>query len=137
LRIPPLRERPLDIPLLAGYFIKQFARKIGKPVYEIDPEAVRTLQTYHFPGNVRELENMIERAMILTRTDMITAKDLGLQPPVNHAPPKRGTLEEIQKQAIIEALQRWEGNKTRAAEELGINRRTILNKLKEYGMDVS
>ena len=78
---------------------------------------------------------MIERAMILTRTDMITAKDLGLHAPPNQASLKRGTLEEIQKQAIIEALQRWEGNKTRAAEELGINRRTILNKLKEYGLD--
>lgn len=135
INLPPLREREEDIPLLAGYFIKQFARKIGKPVYEIDPEAIRTLQTYHFPGNVRELENMIERAMILTRTDIITAKDLGLHPQTNHTSSKRGTLEEIQKQALIEALQRWEGNKTRAAEELGINRRTILNKLKEYGLE--
>lgn len=135
INLPPLRDRKEDIPLLAGYFIKQFARKVGKPVYEIDPETIRLMQTYHFPGNVRELENMIERAMILTRTKTIIAKDLGLQTSETQPSFKRGTLEEIQKHAIIESLQRWEGNKTRAAEELGINRRTILNKLKEYGVE--
>jgi two-component system response regulator AtoC len=77
---------------------------------------------------------MLERAIILAQTEAITLKDLGIHPSALHPASQRGTLEEMQKQAIIEALQRWEGNKTRAAEELGIHRRTILNKLKEYGL---
>lgn len=133
--LPALRDRQEDIPLLVGHFIKQFTRREGKPLYHIDPEAVRALQTYPFPGNVRELENMMERAIILAQTETITLKDIGIHPSVPQSAPRRGTLDEIQKQAIVEALQRWEGNKTRAAEELGINRRTILNKLKEYGLD--
>ncbi len=132
--LPPLRDRKEDIPLLVGHFIKQFTQQEGKPLYHIDPEAIRMLQTYPFPGNVRELENMLERAIILAQTETITLKDLGIHPSALHPASQRGTLEEIQKQAIIEALQRWEGNKTRAAEELGIHRRTILNKLKEYGL---
>ena len=132
IRLPALRERREDIPLLVGHFIKKFSRKVGKSVQSIDPEAIIALQNYEFPGNVRELENIIERAIILARTDTITLKDLGIVPPTAKIRMKRGTLDEIQKQAILEALRRWEGNRTRAAEELGIHRKTLLNKIKEY-----
>jgi two-component system response regulator AtoC len=133
--IPSLRDQREDIPLLVGYFIKKFGKKIGKSVQGIEPEAIQALQNYRFPGNVRELENIIERAIILAGTDTITLKDLGIMPTASKTSVKRGTLDEIQKQAILESLRRWEGNRTRAAKELGVNRRTIQNKIKEYGLE--
>jgi two-component system response regulator AtoC len=132
--LPPLRDRKEDIPLLAGHFLSKFSPKIGKSIQGIDQEAVKTLQSYNFPGNVRELENIIERAIIFAKTEMITLHDLGLASSTSRPYVKKGTLSEMQKYAIIEALRRWEGNRTRAAEELGINRKTLLNKIKEYGL---
>jgi two-component system response regulator AtoC len=133
--LPPLRERKEDIPLLVGHVIKKFNKlKVGNPIKGIEPEAIRALQNYQFPGNVREMENIIERAIILARTDTITLKDLGIELTNPKARVIKGTLDEMQKQAIIETLRRWEGNRTRASEELGINRKTLLNKIKEYGL---
>jgi two-component system response regulator AtoC len=133
--LPPLRERREDIPLLAGYFIKKYNSMVGKSVQGIAPDAIKALQGYNFPGNVRELENIIERAVILADTDMITLKELEVSPTAPKTFVKKGTLDDIQKQVIQEALLRWEGNKTKAAEELGITRQTILNKIKEYGIE--
>ena len=131
--LPPLRERKEDIPLLVGHVIKKFNKlKVGNPIQGIEPEAIRALQNYQFPGNVREMENIIERAIILARTNRLTLKDLGIELTNPKARVIKGTLDEMQKQAIIETLRRWEGNRTRAAEELGINRKTLLNKIKEY-----
>ncbi len=132
--LPALRERQEDIPLLAGHFMKKFNQRIGKAMQGIEPEAVAALQHYKFPGNVRELENIVERAMIFAQTDTLTLNDLGIDVEHVRPAPKRGTLEELQKVAIVEALQRWEGNRTRASDELGINRKTLLNKIKEYGL---
>lgn len=131
--IPTLKERKEDIPLLAGYFIKKFNRIIGKSIQGIHPKALRILQNYGFPGNVRELENMIERAVILAGTETITLKDLGMTSPTSKYIIQKGTLAEIEQQAILNALTRWEGNRTQAAKELGISRKTLLNKLKQYG----
>jgi two-component system response regulator AtoC len=133
--LPPLRERREDILLLAGYFIRKFNKVIGKTIQGIDPEAIRSLQSYKFPGNVRELENIIERAVILATTNTITLKELEITPTAPKTIVKTGTMEEIQRQAILDALRRWDGNRTRAAEELGINRRTIQKKIKEYGLE--
>jgi len=133
--LPALHERKEDIPLLVGHFIKKFNQRIGKDLQGIEPDALAALQQYRFPGNVRELENIIERAMIFAKTDALTLNDLGIEAGGVRPVPKRGTFEEIQKHAIVEALQRWEGNRTRAAEELGINRKTLLNKIKEYGLE--
>jgi two-component system response regulator AtoC len=132
--LPPLRDRRDDIPLLAGHFIKKCNERIGKMVQKIHPKALVALQRYTFPGNVRELENIIERAMVFAQTDTLTLHNLGMENADLRPAPKGGTLEELQKQAIVEALQRWEGNRTRAADELGINRKTLLNKIKEYGL---
>jgi len=133
IEISPLKERREDIPLLAGYFIKKINPILGKSVQKIAPDVIRTLQNYSFPENVRELENIIERAIILAKTDTITLKDLS----ISSATPKyiiqKGTLDEVQKQTILAALKRWEGNRTRTAKELGITRRTLLRKIKEYG----
>ncbi|GAK59483.1 two component, sigma54 specific, transcriptional regulator, Fis family [Candidatus Vecturithrix granuli] len=134
IEIPPLHERAEDIPVLTGYFIKQFNKQFGKTVKGIRPDALELLQSYNFPGNVRELENLIERAMILAESDVLTSKDLNLPELRVNSLPRKGTLDDVQREAIIEALQRWEGNKTQAAKELGIDRKTLLRKLTDYGV---
>ena len=135
LEVPPLKERVEDIPLLAGYFLRKFNRRLGKSIRGIQPEALKVLQGYEFSGNVRELENILERAIILSESDTLSIKDLHLAPASFSPFAPRGTLEEVQKQMIRDALQRWEGNRTRAAEELGIHRRTLIRKIKEYGFE--
>jgi len=135
IKAPPLKERREDIPLLTGYFIKKFNRVIGKSIQGIHPKAIKALQSYDFPGNVRELENLIERAVILAETDTITLKALGITPSTPKYIIQKGTLAEIEKQAILATLMRWEGNRSRAAKELGVARKTLLSKLKQYGVE--
>jgi two-component system response regulator AtoC len=135
IEVPPLKDCREDISILTGHFINKLSNKIGRPIKGIDPEALKSLESYGFPGNIRELENIIERAVILAETDTIRLKDLGISPNTPRFRIKSGSLDQIQKQAIIEALSSWEGNRTRAAEELGISRQTLLNKIKEYGLE--
>ena len=147
--VPPLRERAEDIPLLAGFLLERIAARMGKPRKELTPAALDALSCYPFPGNIRELENVLERAMIYCEGDMIETLDLDLHGlPSRLAPAgapgngRRGEilsdkvepLEELERRAIIQALAKWRGNRTRASEELGISRRTILNKIKRYGL---
>jgi len=132
--LPPLKERPEDIPLLVGYFIAKYTKTIRKSIQNITPDALNILQNYHFPGNMRELENIIERAVILADSEMISVKDLAVSPTAPKAFVKKGTLDDIQKNAILDALLRWDGNRTKAAEELGITRQTIIKKIKDYGL---
>jgi two-component system response regulator AtoC len=139
LDIPPLRERLGDLPLLAGELIRKLNRKLGTSIRSIEPEALSRLGRYSFPGNVRELENLLERAIIFAEGDTLREADLavnggGRPYPGRQAAP--ASLESIERQAIVEALHRWEGNRTRAAGELGISRRTLLNKIKQYGLDL-
>ena len=134
LAVPPLRERKEDIPLLAGHFLKKFTQKLGKTLQGFESDALKALQNYAFPGNVRELENLIERALIFAETDRVRLKDLDLSTSASTRQMKAGTLEEAQKQVIIETLRRWEGNRSRSAKELGIDRKTLLNKIKDYGL---
>jgi two-component system response regulator AtoC len=145
LHLPPLRERPEDIPLLAGYFLGKLQGRGGITVSRIEPEALRLLQSYHFPGNVRELENVVERAAILSDGEALTAADfaflgagtgggpgdLGQSPQVR---PAAGTLRQLERDAIVAALRRHEGKRQAASDELGITRRTLLNKIKEFGL---
>lgn len=135
IEVPDLKERREDISLLAGYFIGKFNTIIGKSIQGIHPKALKTLQSYDFPGNVRELENLIERAVILAETDTITLKYMGITPSTPRYIIQKGTLAEIEKQAILDALTRWEGNRTHAAKELGITRKTLLSKLKQYEVE--
>lgn len=135
IKLPPLRERKEDILSLVGYFLKKYARIMGKSVQNIDPESLQALQNYPFPGNVRELENLIERVVILADSETIMIKDLGLPETKTNIQVHQGTIAEMEKQLMSSTLRRWEGNRTRAAEELGITRRTLLNKIKEYGLE--
>ncbi len=135
IEVPPLRDRRADIPALAGWFVEKLNRQMGRRVRGIDPDALARLTAYNFPGNVRELENRIERAYILCSADTITARDLG--EPFSRAPrtPRTGRLHDQERELIERTLARHGGNRTHAAEELGISRRTLLNKIKEAGLD--
>lgn len=146
LNVPPLRERQDDIPLLAQHFLEKFADKNRKIVKGFIPVAMDMLVNYDWPGNVRELENAIERAVILLTGEHITEKQLPLniteQYPdteplqVGTTPIMDGThsLEIIEKEAILATLKASDGNKAEAARRLGVSRKTLHNKLKNYGL---
>ncbi|MDR2784780.1 MAG: sigma-54-dependent Fis family transcriptional regulator, partial [Treponema sp.] len=145
LTLPPLRERAADIPLLAGRLLARLAARMGKSAHTLSPGAVEKLLAYSFPGNIRELENILERALIYSEGPDIQARDLDLHrgapadppepPPFPAASGEGQSLENIEREAIIAALARTGGNRTKAAEELGISRKTILNKIRAYGID--
>jgi two-component system, NtrC family, response regulator AtoC len=131
IELPPLRERREDIPRLAGLFIERISREMGRRIAGIDGEALQRLPSYPFPGNVRELENRIERACILCQGERITLRDLG-EPFIRAAPrPKKGSIRDAERDLIEKAIAKHGGNMTKAAAELGISRRTLFNKRKE------
>jgi two-component system response regulator AtoC len=136
--LPPLRERPEDIPLLTGHLLNRLAARMGRPPCVLTPPAMDRLLSYSFPGNVRELENILERALIYAEGNEIGLGDIDLHwtgTGEGRSPDGGGmSLEDIERRAVTEALARWEGNRTKAAEELGVSRKTILNKIKFYGL---
>ena len=138
IHLPPLREMRKEILHLIGFFIEYFNKTMKKQdikIKGITPGALQLLEDYTFPGNIRELENIIERAFILTETDMLTVQDFDIEETQRTSALKKGTMKQIEKDAILAAFARWEGNRTKAAEELGITRRTLFNKMKEYGIE--
>jgi two-component system response regulator AtoC len=135
--VPPLRERREDIAKLACNFVEKLNRERGRRIAGFDEEALALLRAYPFPGNVRELENRVERAYILCSGDRIRPEDLG--EPFTTTPPSAGTerkalLRDIEREAIERALERQGGSMTKAAAELGISRRTLFNKRKAMGI---
>ncbi len=143
--IPPLRERMEDIPLLVEHFISKYNREMNMQKGGITDDAMKVLMDYDWKGNVRELENVIERAMILSDGEMITSKEISLVPVSTPSMEFSvdGTLDEVAKTAlriaesrrIKKALQDTGGNKTRAAEVLKVSYKTLLTKIKEYGLE--
>ena len=143
LRMPALAERREDIPLLAHFFLETGARRAGLPVPELSPQALRVLEGYLFPGNVRELCNLMERAAVLSDGQRITPAHLpeelgGELLPAAGAGPEAGerpeSLEENEKRHILRVLDYADGNRTRAARILGINRVSLWRKLSRYGL---
>ena len=143
IHVPPLRKRKEDIPLLVDYFIKKFSTENDKPVRSLSKEAMDLLMKYDYPGNVRELENIIEQAVVLCREDVITKDDLpvtlsaGLTPaevpPLEYYPGNfREKVEAFEKDLILDALKKHNFNQTRAARELGINERNLRYKIQKY-----
>ena len=131
IHLPPLRERKGEIPLLADHFVKKFAASMNKKITRISPAAVNLLERYQWPGNIRELENAIERAMVVGQEPELREQDFALRMPMpEHA---ARTLEDIEKVHILEVLEECKGNQTVAAEVLDIDRVTLHNKLKKYG----
>lgn len=146
IHIPPLRERKEDIPLLVTWMLTKLNTNMGRHFSGLTPEAMDKLKNYNFYGNIRELENILERAAIFSDGDLITAENIELrgdvlrpdqQAKVAHVDDDENlSLKDIEKQAIEKALRRWEGNRTKAANELGITRRTLITKIAEYDLDV-
>ncbi len=142
LQIPPLRERPADIPLLADFFLRKFAKETGKAVERIGPDALALLGGYPWPGNVRELEHALERAVILTQNPTLLPADLppelqaqGRAAPSPHAPVL--PLREMERRHLLFALERAHGNRKKAAEWLGITRRTLYRMASRHGIDLT
>ena len=136
--IPPLRERRSDLSLLIDHFLRRFAEKNGKTIRGLTHEARDILLRYDYPGNVRELENLIERAVVLTRDDVIGSGDLPLTVHEPEVEDEQGTnltvtVEAVERRMIRDALARSDGVQTRAAELLGISERALRYKLVKYG----
>ena len=131
--IPPLRERREDIPLLADYFLKKFARSMNRRIERIVPAAVQLLLNYDWPGNVRELQNAIERAVLVCKTAAIEPVDLPVRVSDAHNAPAGKSLAEIEQQHIKRMLEEAGWNIYRASRLLGIDRVTLYNKIKKYG----
>ena len=137
--LPPLRERREDIPLLLDHFVEKFSRRNGKRIGGLTRDAREALLRYDYPGNVRELENLVERAVILTRDEVIDLEDLPLGVKEREGEPSGETsltvlVEDLERRMIREALARADGVQTRAAEILGISERVLRYKLKKYGL---
>ncbi len=140
IHIPPLRERKEDIPLLVSAFIREFAHENNKSVEGIDPKARAALYNYAWPGNIRELRNVIESAVVMCKGNIITTEDLS--PSVTSEPennyiriPMGSTLAEAEQEIIRSTLNQQNGNKSRTAEVLGIGRKTLHRKISEYRLD--
>ncbi|MBI4963003.1 MAG: sigma-54-dependent Fis family transcriptional regulator [Desulfomonile tiedjei] len=143
--LPPLRDRKEDVPLLIEHFLSIYNEKNGRMLHGFHPRALDALMRYAWPGNIRELENVVERAVILTRDDYVPFSELpeairgtdgdplsdqfreGIRPGM--------TIREMEKELIIKTLEDNDGNRTRTSRVLGITRRTLQHKLKEYGLD--
>jgi len=149
--VPPLRERPRDVPLLAARFVKAFAERHRRPVRSLSPAALAALAGAAWPGNVRELENTLERAVLLARGDVVGPEDLGLAGPEpgsqgdptapGPAPwdalplgPLKQALEVPERALILRALRHHAGSRTETAATLGINRTTLFNKMRKYDL---
>ncbi len=146
IEMPPLRERKEDIPPLIALFLRQFSQQLGKPEPDIAPEAFQKLLDYAWPGNVRELQNAIEYAVVLARQGLIGVKELpaeillptALQQTGRGAPARTGvqSLDDVERNTILQALAECHGNKKKAAELLGIQRPTLYNKMKRYAIEI-
>jgi two-component system, NtrC family, response regulator HydG len=141
IEVPPLRERPDDIQLLADHFLKTFAEKYNKAVHSFSQPAISVMYNYHWPGNVRELESAVERAILLSKGEQIEATDLpftATEAPAAHdnglhVPPHM-KLEDIEREVIYQTLQRTKGNKQAAATALGIYRPRLYSKIRKYNL---
>ncbi len=132
LNLPPLRQRQEDIPLLAEHFLEKFSQEAKKQIRGFTSKAMQCLLSNAWRGNVRELENVVQRAVLLCRGEYIDVGDLMLERE-DLKTSSWGSIKEMERELILDALRRTNGNRTKAARILGISVRTLRNKLKEYG----
>jgi DNA-binding NtrC family response regulator len=133
IRIPPLRERREDIPLLAAHFLTHHTRRYRKQIDNFDPPAMKALLDHGWPGNVRELEHVIERAVLMASGTTIGRSDLGLQPPSEQRIDDM-SIEDVEALLIRKALVRFDGNVSKAAEALGLSRGALYRRMQRYGL---
>lgn len=140
IELPPLRERPEDIPLLAEHFLHKFASQAKREINSIDQDALAALMNHRWPGNVRELEHTIERAVLLGKETSVSLKDLPMQSQVSNGNPvplgsavaNGYTLKDLEREYILRVIESTYGNKAEAARILGVDRTTLYRKLEEY-----
>jgi transcriptional regulator with PAS, ATPase and Fis domain len=137
--LPPLRERRGDIPVLVQHFIDQYNREFRKRVQGVSPGALAVLEQYRWPGNIRELRNAIERAMLLTDRNELGPEDFSTLSKSGMAatfrlPPEGVNLDEVERQLVVQALDRAHGNQTHAGQLLGINRDQVRYRIEKFGL---
>ncbi|MDO9256928.1 MAG: sigma-54 dependent transcriptional regulator [Bacteroidales bacterium] len=132
IHVPPLRERIEDIPLLVDYFIKKYCTSMNKPLITIEPAALKRITGYQFPGNIRELENMIERAIVVGSGKKIVLKDLPFGKDTIDSSVE--SLDDFEKAFILQILNKYSWNISRTAHALKVDRVTLYNKIKKYGL---
>ena len=146
LSLPPLRERTGDIPILVEFFLSKFADKSGKPRKTIAKDAVFALESYAWPGNIRQLENELQRAQVMSGSEPVIARsclspsilsvsEAGEGPAVERTGALKEALESIERQMIVDALKRTGGNKSEAARQLGISRSNLIAKAQSFGLE--
>ena len=135
LDLPPLRERHEDISALADFYLKQFSKKYNRPVNDISSALIKKMQQYNWPGNIRELQHAIERAVILSQEKTLQPDDLFLKSATGPAATATGfDLENMEKTLIVKAMKRFNGNITDAARELGLSRAALYRRMEKYGL---
>lgn len=142
MNIPPLREKKEDIPLLIKHFISRFSAENDKKIEGLSNEAMDSLVKYDYPGNIRELENIIERAVVIARHSIISVNDLPFKEGSSEFPGRqktgkgslKGSVEALEQQLIEQAMEEAAHNQSKAAELLGVSERMLRYKLKKYGM---
>jgi len=139
--LPPLRERKGDIPVLASFFVDHYNREFRKRIRGLTPAAVTVIEKHAWPGNIRELRNTLERAMLLTNGDWIDASDLILTRATTITtdfalPPEGVNLEEVERQLLVQALERSRGNQTHAGQLLGINRDQVRYRIEKFHLQI-
>ncbi len=136
IQLPPLRDRPGDIPLLARHYLRLYGTKYNKPELEIAKTALKKLEVYSWPGNIRELQHAMERAVIMADGPALTTEDFLLDKKPLPAIVASDSLQkdDVEKQLIQKAVRKWDGNLTKAAEEMGMGRTTLYRKMKKYGL---
>jgi DNA-binding NtrC family response regulator len=130
--LPPLRERRADIPLIARYFLGKYGQSMNKNVTDFSPQAMEMFTGYDWPGNIREVRNVVERAMVVAKGTQIQIDDISFPFPSPEMPSGGESLEEVEKDQILKILNQTKGNIAQAAEILKISRLTIYNKIEKY-----
>ena len=137
IRLPPLRERHDDVPLLTEHFLSAYSKKYKKSIAGVSSAAMKKLQRYHWPGNIRELRHTLERAVILTEGNMLQPSDFlfpETEPNTEGVVFDNYNLEEVEKTVIRKALKKYEGNISHAAKELGLTRTSLYRRMGKYGL---
>lgn len=139
IQVPPLRDRGNDILILANHFIKQYSEKYMKTVLQLEKEAERKLMNYHFPGNVRELQYSIERAVIMAEGTSLSSEDILFSPIENSQRDSQSekeelNLDELERNTILKVIEMHNGNISKAAKELGITRTALYRRLSKYNI---
>ncbi len=137
IHLPPLRDRQEDIPILADHFVKMYCQKYRKPLKSFAPTTIKQLQHYPWPGNIRELQHAIERAVIMSDNEVFTPEDfffLSYNPAADDLNVNNLNLDEVEKTVIQKAISKYNGNISKAAKELGLTRASLYRRLEKHGL---